>query len=142
MWFWSRLRSTPQPDQATPVRELTLPLNEDLAVRLRRAARARGQPPQALAVQLLEHGLERAARRALVTDILQRLTPRQREVAWLTTRGYTNQRIAETLVISPETVKTHIRHVLEEFDLGSKTDLRVLLLDLGVRGWRIDGENH
>lgn len=137
MQFWSRLRQLPQFEQGS----FQVPLNSELAARLQRAARARGQSPQALAERLLEHGLERAARRALLVGVLQRLTPRQREVAWLTTRGYTNQRIAETLVISPETVKTHIRHVLEEFDLSSKADLRVLLLDLGVRGWRIEGED-
>lgn len=141
MWFWTRLRQSAQHDHATTERDLKLPLNSELATRLTRAARARGQPPQALAEQLLDHGLEQDARRALVTDVLQRLTPRQREVAWLTTRGYTNQRIAETLVISPETVKTHIRHVLEELNLSGKTDLRVLLLDLGVRGWEVPSDD-
>ena len=56
-------------------------------------------------------------------------------MARLTARGYTNQQIAETLIISPETVKTHVRRVLEKFTLHSKADLRLLLLDLGVRWW-------
>lgn len=141
MRFWTRLQQLAPLDPATLGQDFMLPITSDLAARLRRAARARGQPPEALAEQLLKHGLQRAARRALVSEILQRLTPRQREVAWLTTRGYTNQRIAEELVISPETVKTHIRHVLEAFNLSSKTDLRVLLLDLGVRGWEVPSDD-
>jgi DNA-binding CsgD family transcriptional regulator len=39
------------------------------------------------------------------------------------------------LVISPETVKTHVRHVLEKFNVRSKAELRLQLLDLGVRWW-------
>jgi DNA-binding CsgD family transcriptional regulator len=41
-------------------------------------------------------------------------------------------------VISPETVKTHIRHVLERFNVASKADLRLRLLDLKIRWWEVD----
>jgi len=48
----------------------------------------------------------------------------------LTLSGLTNRQIAAALVISPETVKTHLRHTLEKFELRSKADLRLLLRDL------------
>ena len=84
---------------------------------------------------LLARGLEQEALRFQAEVALKELTPREQEVAWLTGRGYTNYRIAEQLVISPETVKTHVRHILEKFEIHSKADLRLLLLDLGIRWW-------
>ena len=114
---------------------LTLELDDGLFAQLRLTARARGQSPETLTTNLLARGLEQEALRTQVETTLAILTPREQEVAWLTARGRTNQQIAETLIISPETVKTHVRHVLEKFRVRSKVDLRLLLLDLGVRWW-------
>ncbi len=114
---------------------LAIQLDADLAARLRRAARHAGQSPQALAVRLLEQAVEQQARRARVETVLAGLTPREQQVAWLTARGFTNRRIAETLVVSTETVKTHVRHVLEKLGVHSKAELRLLLLELGIRWW-------
>jgi RNA polymerase sigma factor (sigma-70 family) len=114
---------------------LIFEVDADLADQLRAAARAAEQSPEALAARLLERGLEREALRKQVLKVLEALTPREEEVAWLTARGYTNRQIAQTLVISPETVKTHVRHVLEKLGVRSKADLRLLLLDLGLRWW-------
>lgn len=117
---------------------LQLELDPELSTRLRQAAERRGRHPRALVHDLLVDGLEQALRRRQAQAVLDQLTPRQQQVAKLTTRGYTNHQIAEALVVSPETVKTHIRHVLERFDVASKADLRVLLLDLKIRWWEVD----
>jgi len=117
---------------------LQLELDPELSARLRQAAARRGRPPQALVHDLLTDGLDQGLRRSQAKAVLDQLTPRQQQVAKLTTRGYTNHQIAEALVVSPETVKTHIRHVLEKFDVASKADLRVLLLDLKIRWWEIN----
>jgi RNA polymerase sigma factor (sigma-70 family) len=105
-------------------------LDSELLARLRRAARARDQPAEQLAAVLLARGLEQEALRARIEAALKTLTPREREVALLASRGLTNRQIASTLVISTETVKTHIRHGLAKFGLNSKFELR-LLLELG-----------
>ena len=117
---------------------LRLELETSLIRRLRRAALSRGQRPEELAVALLARGLDRAARQRLAVEALKALTPRQQQVAWLIARGYTNHQIAHDLVVSPETVKTHVRNVLDKFEANSKAELRVLLLDLGVRWWQTD----
>lgn len=108
-------------------------LNLDGALwsRLRHTAMARDRVPEELAADLLARGLEQEAHCARAEITLETLTPREHQVAQLTLRGLTNRQIATMLVISPETVKTHVRHALEKFGLRSKAELRLLLIDLG-----------
>lgn len=105
----------------------------ELGQELRLAARARGQPPEALAADLIVRGLEQEARRSQAEALLGALTRRERQVAWLAAAGRTNRQIAEALVVSPETVKTHIAHVLQKIGVRSKVDLRVFVVDLELR---------
>ena len=111
---------------------LTFETDAELGQALRHAARARGQEPELVASNLLQRALEQETRRAHTRAALACLTPRQQEVAWLAAGGRTNRQIAETLVVSPETVKTHVRHALDKFGLRSKAELRLMLLDLQV----------
>lgn len=115
--------------------QIDFALDPQLAFRLRRAARARGQTAHALLFELLAHGLERESQRAEAEKTLQSLTPREQQVAWLILRGHSNYQISTALEISTETVKTHVRHILQKFGLHSKSDLRLMLLDLGIRWW-------
>jgi len=48
------------------------------------------------------------------------LTPRELEVIRLIAEGRTNLEIAEALVVSPETVKTHVAHILRKLELRSR----------------------
>jgi DNA-binding NarL/FixJ family response regulator len=111
---------------------LVFEADPELGQALRLAARARGQDPELLAADLLQQALAQETRRAQARAALACLTPRQQEVAWLAAGGRTNRQIAETLVVSPETVKTHVRHALDKFGLRSKAELRLMLLDLQV----------
>jgi DNA-binding NarL/FixJ family response regulator len=117
---------------------LRLELDPELSARLRQAAERRGRHPQALDPDILTDGWVGGLGLRGALAALDQLTPRQQQVAKLTARGYTNHQIAEALVISPETVKTHIRHVLERFNVASKADLRLRLLDLKIRWWEVD----
>jgi DNA-binding CsgD family transcriptional regulator len=105
----------------------------DLAVQLRRAARRQEQPPEALAEAMLARALEQDARRTQARARLAALTPREQEVASLAARGWTNRTIAAELVISPETVKTHIHHILEKLGVRAKAELRLRLFEAGLR---------
>jgi DNA-binding CsgD family transcriptional regulator len=107
----------------------------ELSTRLRLAAHAQDLPTEELAAELLARGLEQEALRAQAEIALASLTPREQEIAWLTARGRTNRQIAKALFISVETVKTHVRHVLDKFGVRSKADLRLLFIDLGMRWW-------
>ncbi len=138
MWFGRRRRPRVERrgEAAHSTGRLVLEAGPELGEELQLAARARGQAPETLAADLLVRGLEQEALRAQIESALAALTPRERQVVWLAARGWTNRRIAEALFVSPETVKTHIAHVLEKLRLRSKVELRVLLLDLGGRWWR------
>lgn len=51
------------------------------------------------------------------------LSPREREVLELIVRGYAVDNMAEKLVISPHTVRAHIRHVYEKTQMHKKSVL-------------------
>ena len=53
---------------------------------------------------------------------LQRLSPRQRQVLALLSRGWDNARIGGHLFISQHTVRTHIQNILEKLGMHSKLE--------------------
>lgn len=51
------------------------------------------------------------------------LSPREKEVARLAARGYSNAQIAEELFISVETVKRHMATIFEKLEIKSRKEL-------------------
>jgi len=86
-------------------------------------ATLRGEPflyPQAVATLIADY-LDRARRgEAAPTDPL---TPRELEVVKLIAEAYTNQQIAEALVISPKTVERHRANVMEKLGMHDRVEL-------------------
>lgn len=62
--------------------------------------------------------------------VLDDLTPRETEVLRLMADGCTNHAIAERLLISPDTVKSHVKHVLRK--LGASNRAQAVSYILGV----------
>ena len=60
------------------------------------------------------------------------LTAREREVAVLVGRGYTNRRIGEALSISEETAAVHVKHILAKLDVGSRAEIAVWVARQGM----------
>ena len=52
------------------------------------------------------------------------LSPREKEVARLAARGYSNAQIAEELFISVETVKRHMSTIFEKLEIKSRAELK------------------
>jgi two-component system response regulator NreC len=90
------------------------------------------------ALRVIQSGqfyLSPAAQSVMVGDYLQRvrtgeekdsysnLTEREREILKLVAEGYTNNQIAERLVISPKTVDTHRTHIMDKLNLHSRAEL-------------------
>lgn len=97
---------------------------------LRRSAPARRFDRAASAPPATLHTAEPDARRA--SSVLQRLTPREREVALLAARGMTNRQIAAELHLSVNTVSNHLKRVYAKLEVGSRAELswRLQYLDL------------
>jgi DNA-binding NarL/FixJ family response regulator len=64
--------------------------------------------------ELVDHLLQRSR----VTSPLDELTERERDVLSLMAEGLTDRGIAERLWLSPKTVETHVRHVLQKLGLS------------------------
>jgi DNA-binding NarL/FixJ family response regulator len=60
------------------------------------------------------------------------LTPRELEVLRLIGRGASNQEIADTLVISEATAKSHIGNILGKLELRDRAAAIVVAFDYGL----------
>ena len=65
----------------------------------------------------------------LPMETYRTLTRREREILTLIAAGHSNRQMAECLVVSTETVKTHVRHVLGKLGVARKAEIRAILRD-------------
>lgn len=64
-----------------------------------------------------------------------KLSAREQDVTALTCLRFTNSQIAGRLSLSPETVKSYIKQVLNKSGLKAKSDLRVFFADWDFSAW-------
>ena len=65
----------------------------------------------------------------------ERLSPREKQVAALACLGYTNPEIGRLMFISTNTVKTHMRNLLEKVNVSSKAELREIFAGWEFEAW-------
>jgi DNA-binding NarL/FixJ family response regulator len=58
---------------------------------------------------------------AKTTEKLPALTQRERDVLRLLADGHSNEEIGKRLIISPETVRTHVRKAMQKLDADTRT---------------------
>ena len=76
-----------------------------------------------------------AAARIEPVELPYQLTPRELEVLTLIARGCTNGEIAERLVVSRGTVRTHVERVLAKLGATTRTDAAVRAIAEGLLVW-------
>jgi DNA-binding NarL/FixJ family response regulator len=63
---------------------------------------------------------------------LEQLTPREHEILVLVAGGLSNAEIADQLVLSPLTIKTHVARILDKLNLRDRIQAVVLAYEAGI----------
>jgi DNA-binding NarL/FixJ family response regulator len=118
--------------EAVRVYRLSLDLyHQALAMRANRGIGLRRQLPAAPQAVLGTNDHVLAPQAVLSTNdgavALTELTTREREVAALLGAGYTNQQIAEKLVLTRGTVANHVAHILYKLGVTNRTQVAALV---------------
>ena len=82
--------------------------------------------------RLIETFVDSRVREVRAERELSGLTDRESEILKLVAHGLTNEQIAEQLVISPATVKTHLARVMNKLDAHDRAQLVVIAYETGL----------
>jgi DNA-binding NarL/FixJ family response regulator len=63
------------------------------------------------------------------------LSSREAQILAMWAQGLTGEQIAQRLVLSPETVRTHVRNAMEKLDARTRTEAVVKALDREEIQW-------
>ena len=115
-------------------------LGEELAEAIQVIAQQERRTQAEIAEDMLMVGLDRRRVAELNLARWHKLTQREQEITALVCLDLSNREIAERLVLSHETVKTHMRRILQKLDLHSQAELRMMYADWDFTQW-LKGEN-
>jgi DNA-binding NarL/FixJ family response regulator len=105
---------------------------EQLVEAVRTVAAGEGLLSPAVTRRVIEEFARRSPRELPPPDVLAELTERELEVLRLMARGLSNAEIAEQLVITPGTAKTHVGRILMKLDLRDRVQAVVLAYETGL----------
>jgi len=105
---------------------------EDLFEMLRGVSRGEAPISKATASKILSEYAKQRQQQPSKKNLGDTLTPREREVLEHLTEGATNKEIASGLFISENTVKNHLRNILEKLHLQNRVQVVAYALREGL----------
>jgi DNA-binding NarL/FixJ family response regulator len=105
---------------------------EELVEAVRTVATGEGMLSAAVTRRVIEEFARRSPSKAPPPDALAELTGREVEVLRQMARGLSNAEIAEELVITPATAKTHVGRILMKLDLRDRVQAVVFAYESGL----------
>jgi DNA-binding NarL/FixJ family response regulator len=109
-------------------------LAADLLAAIRVVASGQSVAAPTVTRRLIEHFVGSTGAPERDAARLDVLTLREREVLTLIARGLSNHEIAEALVVSEGTVKTHVNRILSKLDLRDRIQAVILGYETGLVG--------
>lgn len=109
--------------------------DEELIAVIKDVARQQRRAEEEVIADFAKAGLDQFLTQNELQERWTSLSHREQQVVALICLGYRNYEIAQTLGIAPETVKTHLQHIFDKFDLRASKELRLVLKDWDFREW-------
>lgn len=105
---------------------------DELVAGVRTVSRGEALLAPAITRRLIEGFVRKPPPNVALPPELAVLSERELEVLKLVARGLSNAEIAETLFLSPATVKTHVAHILQKLLLRDRVQAVVLAYECGL----------
>ena len=109
--------------------------DEEIVSIVRKVAEQQGRSEEEIIADFTKAGWGQLQQETEMVERWDSLSHREQQVVALICLGYRNYQIAETLVIAPETVKTHLRNIFAKFNLHSSKELRLALKEWNFVEW-------
>ena len=113
----------------------------ELVRAVRSVARGEALLSASVAGKLIAEYVSQPDVKAPSCDQLEELTNREREVVALVARGLTNREIAEHLVVTPGTAKTHVSRAMVKLHARDRAQLVVIAYEAGLAAPRNAGSS-
>ena len=102
---------------------------------LQRMAENEQSTPEQVAARLFEFAIREQDSHTGALRCWEDLTPRQKQVVAHICRRDTDRQIAAALHITPNTVKSHVKTILEKYDINNRPELRLLMSPWDLRAY-------